>query len=334
MRWIITVVAAFLGSVALAGTSGGLEPATMTRQSRADAWWTGPLLANSAATLPRGHVLIEPYLFNAMSRGFFDQHGNHVSAAGSDYYGSTTYFIYGLSDRVSIGAIPRFAYQHAANEPSSVRVRAGDLSLQAQYRFMEFSEQHPLPTVSLLVIETLPTGKYDRLYSGVSDGIGAGAYTTTLSLCTQYYFWTYTGRILRTRFNVAYSASGAATVSGASVYGTPNGFHGHANSDGTLNIDLAGEYSLSKRWVLALDGIYEHSGITRVTGDITPGQSNGAAPRAYRSESGTSRYFALAPAIEFNWSSNVGLIVGARFIVNGRNTSASVTPIAAINLFY
>ena len=29
-------------------------------QSLDDAWWTGPMLAPSAATLPRGHFLIEP----------------------------------------------------------------------------------------------------------------------------------------------------------------------------------------------------------------------------------------------------------------------------------
>ena len=28
------------------------------RQSRDDAWWTGPLLAASAATLPQGHFLV------------------------------------------------------------------------------------------------------------------------------------------------------------------------------------------------------------------------------------------------------------------------------------
>ncbi|MBV8805065.1 MAG: hypothetical protein JO042_08460, partial [Sinobacteraceae bacterium] len=34
------------------------------RQSRDDAWWTGPLLAASPVTLPQGHFLIEPYVFD------------------------------------------------------------------------------------------------------------------------------------------------------------------------------------------------------------------------------------------------------------------------------
>jgi hypothetical protein len=34
--------------------------ADVPRQALDDAWWTGPLLAAGANTLPKGHVLIEP----------------------------------------------------------------------------------------------------------------------------------------------------------------------------------------------------------------------------------------------------------------------------------
>src|SRR3546814_3781925 len=63
------------------------------RQSQDDAWWTGPMLANSAATLPRGHVLIEPYVYD-------------VSSPHADGYGSLTYMLYGLTDRLTIGLVP------------------------------------------------------------------------------------------------------------------------------------------------------------------------------------------------------------------------------------
>jgi hypothetical protein len=33
-------------------------------QSLDDAWWTGPLVAYSAHSLPQGHLLIEPYLYD------------------------------------------------------------------------------------------------------------------------------------------------------------------------------------------------------------------------------------------------------------------------------
>ena len=37
------------------------------RQSLDDAWWTGPLLAAAAGSLPLGHFLFEPYFFEFRS---------------------------------------------------------------------------------------------------------------------------------------------------------------------------------------------------------------------------------------------------------------------------
>jgi hypothetical protein len=48
----------------------------------------------------------------------------------------------------------------------------------------------------------------------------------------------------------------------------------------------------------------------------------------------TSWRFGLAPAIEYNFSSRVGVIVGARWFAAGRNAEASITPVAAINIVY
>src|SRR5271154_5096031 len=44
------------------------EPQSPTdRQKLGEAWWTGPMLANNASTLPRGHFLVEPYLYDVIS---------------------------------------------------------------------------------------------------------------------------------------------------------------------------------------------------------------------------------------------------------------------------
>jgi hypothetical protein len=51
-------------------------------------------------------------------------------------------------------------------------------------------------------------------------------------------------------------------------------------------------------------------------------------------QSGSSEYFAVAPAVEYNFNGRVGVIVGARIFVAGRNTGSSITPVAAINLVF
>jgi hypothetical protein len=77
-----------LASAAAAADSSEVEP-----QSRADAWWTGPLLAPNGATLPRGYALIEPYLFDIITSGHFDANGNKHPGPLEHDLGSLTYML-------------------------------------------------------------------------------------------------------------------------------------------------------------------------------------------------------------------------------------------------
>jgi hypothetical protein len=321
----------FVGLLTLAAAISGANEASPStgpaRQSRDDAWWTGPLLAAGAGTLPQGHFLVEPYLFNVATTERYDDSGRRRSVPRSDYYGSQTYLLYGLADRVTVGLIPRFGFSDPGAGRSSSGIGVGDLSLQAQYRLTQFEEGSWVPTTSFVFSETLPIGKYDRLGSRPSDGLGAGAYTTSAALYSQYYVWMRNGRILRTRLNLTWAISNDASVEDVSVYGTGEGFRGHASPGNSFNLDLAWEYSMTRNWVLALDLVYQRDGSTRIRG------SDGSS-QPVDLQSGSSWQFQVAPAIEYNWNGNVGVIVGARWIADGRNTGASITPVAAINIVY
>ena len=163
------------------------------------------MLAPSAASLPQGHALIEPYLFDVISTGAFDASGSHHAVPRDQELGSLTYMLYGLTDRFTLGMIPRFFYQDPAGAPNSSGVAVGDLQLQAGYGLSQYQEGSYVPALALVVDETLPTGRYDRL-ARASDGLGAGAYATGLSLYSQDYFWMPNGRILRARLDFTYLA--------------------------------------------------------------------------------------------------------------------------------
>jgi len=284
------------------------------RQSRDDAWWTGPMLANSADTLPRGHVLIEPYLYD-------------VASKGADRFGSRAYVLYGLTDRLTVGLIPIIGYNRISGAPDSSRVGFADQILQAQFRLTRFQEGSRLPTISLLLQESVPTGRYDRLQRA-SDGMGQGAWATTLGVNAQSYFWMPNGRILRVRLNLARTFASHADVDGASVFGTGSDFQGRASLGAGYSIDTAFEYSLTRRWVLALDLFHSHNDATHLVGhDDTPG-----LPRMpVRTRIGASDAFGYAPAVEYNFSPTLGVLLGVRVITGGHNTQRSVTPAIAVN---
>lgn len=54
------------------------SPPVAVRQSLDNAWWTGPMLAPPANTLPRGHILLEPYLYDVSTQGFYNSSGTEV----------------------------------------------------------------------------------------------------------------------------------------------------------------------------------------------------------------------------------------------------------------
>jgi len=295
----------------------------------ADAWWTGPLLAPSANTLPQGHMLIEPYVYDVTTQGFYNSTGTRVSAPHANEFGSLTYFNYGLFNKFTVGVIPVFGYNEVSHGPNSSSLEVGDLNVQAQYRLRLFREGSWLPTISVNFQETLPVGKYDQLGNNANNGLGSGAYTTTLGFYTQTFFWMPNGRILRTRFNATQAFSHSASIQDVSVYGTTQGFRGHASPGAALFLDLAAEYSITHHWVLAGDAVYRHQYNTAVSGYNLSDPAT-----SIFLNSGPSQVFGFAPAFEYNFTSKVGFIAGARIFPAGKNTTDSITPVIAVNIVH
>ena len=304
-RWFRSTL--FAGVMATTGSGVALAQAP---QSLDDAWWTGPMLANSAHTMPQGHMLIESYLYDAISG-----QANSVN--------SLTYLLYGVTDRLTLGLVPTAGYNSVRGGPDSSGVQLGDTQLRAQFGLTSLDAARGIPDLAIALIETVPTGRYDRLGTRPSNGFGNGAYTTALAFYSQMVFWMPNGRLLRTRLDLSQSISRQTSVEDESVYGTGMGFRGHARPGNAFSADAAFEYSLTRSWVLALDVIYNHGNEA-----IARGTQNG---QSIVLNSGTSDSLGFAPAIEFSWTPNIGVLAGVRVIPKGHNTPASVTPAIAIN---
>lgn len=331
-RRVIAAGATIVAASQVGAQRADAQTMAPARQSLADAWWTGPMLANSAAMLPRGHLLVEPYVYDVDAQGSFDAAGTRHGSAASHSLGSLTYIIYGLTDRVALGVIPVLGYN--ATPPRSSRLAVGDPSLLVQFGLSKFRPGNSTPATAVSIEETFPTARYDRLGGRVGDGFGSGAYTTTLEFLSQDYFWLPNGRVLRMRFDASHAMSSVARVNDESVYATAAGFQGRARPGASTFLDLSSEYSLSRAFVLALDVTYKHAAGTLVTGMDASGLSSAGDPAAVSSRSAASDAVALAPAVEYSWSPLMGVLLGARIITAGRSTAATITPAIAIDIVH
>lgn len=66
--------------------------------------------------------------------------------AHTESLGSLTYLLYGVTDRISAGVIPRLGYTRSSLAGSSTGVGMGDVALQAQYRLTQFQDGSWVPT--------------------------------------------------------------------------------------------------------------------------------------------------------------------------------------------
>jgi len=322
--WLLAAAAHASVNAASVSPCSGSHPMT-------DAWFTGPMLANTAATAPRGHYLFEPYLYDVSTQGVYDSTGKRRSTTRQNSYGSLSYLIYGLTDRIGLGIIPTAGYNTIAGAPSSSGPGTGDLSILLQRGITQFQPCRRIPAVSFAVEQTLPTGQFDRLGGRSANGFGAGAYTTMPAIYSQMYFWMPNRRIVRTRLDVSDAFSRAVAVQDASVYGTTTGFRGTAHPGRSLYIDNAWEYSVTRSWVLALDATFRNTGNTRVVGSYP---SPGSSVTNTVTNSGWSDAWGLAPAVEYSWKPWIGVLVGVRTIPAGRNTTESITPAVAVNIVH
>ncbi|HEV7737507.1 MAG TPA: hypothetical protein VGO47_09080, partial [Chlamydiales bacterium] len=93
------------------------------------------------------------------------------------------------------------------------------------------------------------------------------------------------------------------------------------------------EYTLTQNWVLALDNVYMHTDATQFCGnpgtnapDVgvgVPSSGTGVSVSVPVATIGTpsSEQVSFAPAIEYNFSRNFGIIAGCWFTAWGRNST-------------
>jgi hypothetical protein len=91
-----------------------------------------------------------------------------------------------------------------------------------------------------------------------------------------------------------------------------------------VSVDVSFEYSLTRSWVLATELLYDHSNAAHVEG-ATAGQPE-------RFDLGSSDGFGFAPALEYSWAPNWGILLGTRILTGGHNRPFSVTPAIALNV--
>lgn len=339
--------------LALAGTSRlfalqTFDTAEPQKEVALGPWLTGPLLTPSAHTVPFGHLNFEPYIYVKKSSHIYNKewHRKHVPTFVNILYQFPVQA--GLGKNWDCQFIPSFSWNHSKGQAKTV---FNDLIFGFDYQLLKDRPGKWYPAVKLSLFETFPTGKYQHLNPdklGTDIG-GQGSFQTQFGITFGKVFHFGGHHWLSCRLSIDYVYLSPRHIEGVSAYGGLRNTHGKI-FPGNQFIQLLGlEYTLSQSWALALDVENIYANKNRFSGfvgsmvgpllPILPPTSNGllnllppATPGKVGSPS--SNQIVLAPAVEYNWNSNLGIIGGAALTVAGRNAPDYVQWIIAFNLYH
>jgi len=294
--------------------------------------FTGPLITPNPAGLPQGHWYVEPYLVRTDSNASFDNNGDrHRSGERSGAWTVVLPVIHGFSDRVT-GQVNLSASRAEQGSARSSGLRAGDTTARLQYLLQKPSADGTTPAISVALVQRFTTGKHDRITGNPLDAQGDGVQRMIAALGMQQVVWLPNDRPVRWRAQLtAGPAPSRTSISGASVYGTGEGFHGHVARGSVLGFSIGAEYSFNDRWVGVMEVASSRESRQRLSGFAPDG--NGGT-RYIDEHRPASRSLSFAPAVEYHFSPTLGLIAGVEFTVAGRNTRHIISPQIALGMFF
>lgn len=268
----------------------------------------GPIITDTAVPIDKGKFAIQPTFGYGFVTKNLTQNWRRVSAGGDFQSFSMQWKLtYGLWDNLETFVVIPYVHNWARNvnetgpngEASANSGGLGDVNWTLKYRLVEETEK--LPTVSALLTNSFPTGRYKGLNPGSlsQDITGCGSYVFTtglnLSKCLKPFV---------VYGNVWYSMQTAYTCDNGRQY--PRDY---------VTVNLASEYIITDKWIALMEIVSSWDG-----GRLFGHQSN-VSPAALLS---------VVPGIEYMATDKFSLALGCQVDLIGKNNSTAVTPLLSL----
>ncbi len=298
-------------------------PVTPSVSSLKEPWFTGPLLAPAALTIPPGEVNIEPYLYTFANIGNYDTHWHRQKVPTFWMNLFQAFLEFGINSWLDFQIYPSLIYNYTRGAGKWV---VGDIPLGFDFQLYHKTADllHLDHALLLQIREIIPIGKYQNLNlkKRKTDIGGGGSWQTQVGLIWGALMHLKGQHFLSFRTGVRYTLPAPTHVKNLNLYGGGAGTNGKVYPEQMIQFDTAIEINLTQNWAFAMDVYSDWLSKTRFKGKT-----------AVLNTTPWSMQFSLAPALEYNWNSTIGIIFGSWFTIAGRNTPQFVSGIIAFNYY-
>ncbi len=298
------------------------------QEKKVGPWFTGTLLSTSGHVAPVGYYNIEPYLFVIDHDGRYNNEWKTEKEPTEIRVRPLLKLKFGVTKWMDVQVSPNFSYAKREGESST---RLGDTLAGLNIQLLKDAPGKWWPAIKLMIREFFPTGKYQHLnpHKHRTDVNGEGAFSTGLGVALSRFFHVQGTHYLHARINYQYFIPSRVHLEGFNTYGGGFGTRGTMRP-GNFSISNIGlEFNMTKNWALALDlqNIYTNK-------DSFSGK-HGINLEGHRARVGrhSRDQFSLAPALEYNFNANIGIIAGVWLTAAGRNTGKFASGVIALNVY-
>ena len=294
-------------------------------------WSTGPLLAPSGYVVPAGHANYEPYLYVTAYTGDYDGDW-HVVEADHTLWNNVFQPIlqFGLTSWLDFQFSPTLFYNYTDHQAQWL---LADLPVGIDIQlYKPDTALSWIPAFKLALRETFPVGKYRNRKASKqeADVSGTGSFETSIGLVIGKLFHFGGVSFLNFRLLLECTLPAPVRLRGYNTYGGGKGTDARLFPPQNFQFDIGMEFILTRNWVFACDLVGNYWKKTHFSGN--PGLTPEGTPAALGIPNFAVQY-AIAPAIEYNWSGNLGIIGGGWFSVAGRNSPNFWSAVFAVNYY-
>ncbi|MES2344601.1 MAG: hypothetical protein V4494_01495 [Chlamydiota bacterium] len=351
MKQLMALSLLTMSSICLGTETHSSSKMSLGNPKPSSPWFTGPLLTPSPNVVTIGHYNIEPYVYYGSTTSQYDGNWHTVDTPTLTQLRFQVPIQFGLTQWMDIAVTPQVIHTWSQGAQST---RFTDLPVQFDFQILK--DRHGWnwhPSLRFTVKESFPVGEYQRLSPNKhkTDIGGSGSFATSMGFVIGKLFNFFSGvHYLNTRFSISYTYPAPVHVRGFNTYGGGYGTAGKVYPGNVLGFLLGLEYSMTQRWVLALDAACTTATKTRFKGSPGSTTRGGSTPAQVGGQpidplglgnnvdavvgGPSSARFSLAPALEYNWNANLGLIIGGIVSVGGRNSVRFASGSAAFNYYY
>lgn len=283
--------------------------------SRDKAYFTGPLLTPSADNLEPNQMNLQPYIYVIDNYAKYDSSWHHLTTNTDLSINSELYVQLGLLKFLDV-TFDFFASYNKLDDIDSFEY--GDTTVTFGLQILKDEKGTFKPSIRLCLEETFPTGKYKKLNPNKNgiDSSGSGSYETGINLVFSKIVYFIKNHPINLRLSFNQSIPTKVKVEEFNTYGGGFNTSGKVRPPFSFVLASAFEFSFTKHFIYAMDFVYQRSSSTKFHGENGTDQYGNIASNT----SGSSVLFSMAPALEYGFTENLGILAGAWFSVFGKNS--------------